>query len=171
MLKWRLFVGIGYVVQNLMEPIYIFTPQDEPYGNLSIMANTGIYADGQYWRTVEHYYQAMKFITTDKAYVERIRTAPTAKHARKLGHNPNKPLRSDWDNVKDQIMHEAVMLKFQQHEHLGQLLLRTAPAPLIEHSTSSLYWGESVLHGHGENRLGQMLMMVRDELSDIIGNT
>lgn len=148
----------------MSEPIYIFTPQDTPYGPLSVMASTRIYHHHMYWRTAEHCYQAMKFITTDPAHVQRIRNAPTAQHARQLGHNSRAHIRHDWAMVKTGIMYEVQTLKFEQHVHLADLLIATHPAPIVEHSTSSLYWGAHVDSTSGENRLGHMLMTIRETL-------
>jgi ribA/ribD-fused uncharacterized protein len=72
-------------------------------------------------------------------------------------------LRQDWESVKDQIMYEIVKAKFSQNEDLGQLLLETGDAELIEgNDWNDTYWG--VFRGTGQNKLGKILMRVRDEL-------
>ena len=73
-------------------------------------------------------------------------------------------LRSDWEQVKKDIMFELVTKKFQD-EHLKQMLLSTGNEELIEgnywHDT---YWG--VCNGIGQNNLGKILMQVRKNLQE-----
>ena len=53
--------------------------------------------------------------------------------------------------------------KFSQHDELRAMLLGTGDAVLIEHTTKDNYWGDGG-DGSGKNRLGQILMSVREEL-------
>lgn len=72
-------------------------------------------------------------------------------------------LRRDWEEVKDSIMKELLMAKFSQNEDLKKKLLDTGDATLIEGNTwGDKYWG--VCKGVGKNRLGELLMEVREEL-------
>jgi ribA/ribD-fused uncharacterized protein len=60
-------------------------------------------------------------------------------------------------------MLEAVRAKFTQHDGLKAILLGTGDARIVEHTTNDAYWGDGG-DGSGENRLGQILMHVREEL-------
>ena len=60
-------------------------------------------------------------------------------------------------------MREAVLAKFSQHEDLRAVLLGTGDALLVEHTERDSYWGDGG-DGSGKNRLGHILMSVRDEL-------
>jgi ribA/ribD-fused uncharacterized protein len=72
-------------------------------------------------------------------------------------------LRPDWEQVKDQVMEDIVRAKFTQNEQLGKLLLATGSADLIEgNDWNDTYWGVS--HGVGQNKLGKILMKIRNEL-------
>ena len=42
--------------------------------------------------------------------------------------------RSDWEQVKEDIMHKALLAKFTQHEWLCHRLLDTADRVLVEHT-------------------------------------
>ena len=54
-------------------------------------------------------------------------------------------------------------LKFRQHPELGNLLIATGDAELIEGNIwRDTYWG--VCNGVGKNRLGELLMQLRNEL-------
>lgn len=81
--------------------------------------------------------------------------------AKRLGRSVK--LRSDWNNVREQIMYEICFAKFSQNARLKQKLLATGEVLLVEgnhwHDT---FWG--VCNGQGANKLGQILMRIRDEL-------
>jgi len=141
------------------EPIYFFTKND-PYYELSNFSPFGFEEEGGYWPTVEHYFQAQKF--EDTAYRERIRKAYSPKHAKSLGQSRALPLRSDWEDVKEHVMLYALRRKFA-HPRLKTLLLETGERMLIENSPFDSYWGCGP-HGTGMNRLGHLLMVVREEL-------
>ena len=72
-------------------------------------------------------------------------------------------LRDDWEEVKDQIMYEIVLNKFSQNEELRKKLIATGDEYLTEGNTwHDTYWG--VCNGKGKNKLGKILMQVREEL-------
>lgn len=62
-------------------------------------------------------------------------------------------------------MRDAVRAKFTQHDELKALLLSTGNALLVEHTENDSYWGDGG-DGSGKNRLGRILMQIRDELKD-----
>lgn len=86
----------------------------------------------------------------------------TPSQSKRLGRSVS--LRSDWENVKDDVMHDVVLAKFQQNPDLAQALIATGTEELIEGNTwGDRYWGR--VNGVGKNMLGKTLMQVRDELS------
>lgn len=113
------------------------------------------------WPTTEHYFQAQKFAGTE--HEEAVRTCKTPSLAANMGRSRKLPLRRDWESVKDQIMMEALRAKFTQHEDLKTTLLGTGDAKLVEHTENDSYWGDGG-DGSGKNRLGQLLMKLREEL-------
>ena len=81
--------------------------------------------------------------------------------AKRLGRKVE--LRSDWDQVKDQIMYEICKCKFTQHPILKFMLINTYGHTLIEGNWwNDTYWG--VCKGVGQNKLGKILMRIREEL-------
>jgi N-glycosidase YbiA len=140
--------------------IYFYSTRDR-YGEFSNFAPYGIELDGHWWPTTEHYFQAQKF--EDAAYRDRIRTAPTPKLAAELGRSRTMPLRDDWEHIKDDVMYRAVLRKFQTHAQLRDLLLGTGDEELVENAPGDYYWGCGK-DGTGHNKLGVILMRVRDEL-------
>ena len=72
-------------------------------------------------------------------------------------------LREDWEEVKDQIMYEICLAKFTQNKELKEKLLATGDEELVEGNTwHDTYWG--VYNRRGKNKLGKILMRVREEL-------
>ena len=72
-------------------------------------------------------------------------------------------IRDDWDDIKLNIMKEALIAKFTQNQKLKTLLLNTNNASIIEDSPRDSYWGIGK-DKNGENMLGKLLMEVREEL-------
>lgn len=138
-----------------------FYKTGDAYGEFSNFASFPISIRGLVWPTSEHYFQAQKF--SDHEYREAIRNARTSMQAAQMGRDRAKRLRDDWDFVKEGIMLEALREKFSQHEELAKLLISTGDAFLIEHTENDSYWGDGG-DGSGLNRLGILLMQVRDEM-------
>lgn len=107
-------------------------------------------------------FQAQKFL--DEKYREEIRRVSSPMVAARMGRDRSKPLRKNWESVKEQVMRKALRAKFEQHTELRALLLATAPAKLVEHTENDAYWGDGG-HGKGKNRLGYLLMELREQLA------
>jgi len=138
-----------------------FYSTKEEYGCFSNFAAYPIKLQGKTWPTSEHYFQAQKFPGTAREV--EIRTTKSPMIAARLGRSRDFKLRHDWEAVKDAIMREAVLAKFTQHEDIRAVLLGTGDAKLVEHTTNDDYWGDGG-DGHGKNKLGLILMSVREEL-------
>ena len=112
--------------------------------------------------TVEHYFQAAK--TTNMEEYKAIAAADTPGQAKRLGRKVT--LRPDWEEVKDQVMLDALRKKFSD-DKLRSMLLATGEEYLIEGNTwGDKYWG--VCDGVGLNHLGKLLMQVREEIKSSI---
>ena len=133
----------------------------DDYGCFSNFSPHPITLKGESWPTSEHFFQAQKFSGTPDE--EEVRLAKSPMIAARMGRSRKRPLRRDWESVKDSIMHEAVVAKFTQHPELREILLGTGEAKLIEHTANDSYWGDGG-DGSGKNKLGLVLMRVRDEL-------
>lgn len=113
--------------------------------------------------STEAAFQAAKCETDDEKY-GFIHLSPDA--AKRKGRQVK--LRPDWEQVKDGIMEEIVHEKFFQWEHLARKLMATGDAELIEGNTwNDRYWGIDLHTMQGQNKLGKILMKVRDELNGI----
>jgi N-glycosidase YbiA len=116
--------------------------------------------EGHSYRTVEHAFQAAKTLDEDER--RRIRNEHSAAAAKRRGKRVE--LRTDWDEVKVDIMRELLRQKFGS-EPLRSRLLKTGNALLVEGN----WWGDKfwgVCDGKGLNTLGTLLMQIREELKE-----
>lgn len=133
------------------------------YRFLSNFYNATAYVvlDGDEYPTVEHAYQASKTTNPDDRRFFRF---GTARDAKRMGRSVI--LRSDWEEVKLNIMLNLLRQKFTDTD-LTKRLLDTKDAELVEGNYwNDTYWG--VCNGVGDNHLGKLLMQVRDELRESI---
>ena len=80
-----------------------------------------------------------------------------------MGRDRKHPLRSDWEQVKEEIMQQGVLRKFETHADIREILLATGDELIVENSPIDYYWGCGK-DGSGKNRLGEILMTVREIL-------
>jgi hypothetical protein len=148
----------------MSKPIYFFSRSDEWFELSNFYPQGFEDDDGTYWPTVEHYFQAMKFTGPEnEAYREMIRQSHSPKQAKQLGQSRKNPIRPDWEQVKDEVMLDALRRKFTNPK-MREVLLQTKRRPLFENSPYDKYWGIGRDH-NGKNRLGQLLMQVRSEIA------
>lgn len=115
-----------------------------------------------YYPTVEHAYQAMK--TLDPMWRLTIMHAETPYQAKALARKM--PIRYNWEAIKDDVMVDLVRHKFYHNADLKQRLIDTGDQELFEvNNWGDRYWGcDDFLDGN--NHLGYILMMVREEVRD-----
>lgn len=151
-------------VAQLQSMTIYFYKVNEPYGCFSNFSPHAIELYGMYWRTVEHYYQAQKFVGTgDAALSALIHDAPTPTEAAALGRDCTRQIRPDWEQVKIQVMREAVLKKFLTHADIAAILISTGEQLIVENSQTDYYWGWG-RDKTGQNHLGKILMSVRQEI-------
>ena len=119
---------------------------------------------GNEYPTVEHAFQAAK----TRSFLKRIGISKldTPGKAKRAGRQVE--LRSDWEQIKDQVMYDCLKEKFKIKE-LKEKLLATGNEELIEGTTwHDNYWGncscDKCKNIEGKNMLGKILMRVREEL-------
>ncbi len=144
-----------------MKTINFYRVSDD-HGGFSNFSPHPIMLADKTWPTSEYYFQAQKFPGSSKDE-EEVRAATSPMIAARMGRSRQRPLREDWESVKDQIMYEAVLAKFSQHVDLREILLATGDATIVEHTENDAYWGDGG-DGTGKNMLGIILMRVREEL-------
>lgn len=138
-----------------------FYKEKDKYGSFSNFSRHYIKLDGHVWPTTEHYFQAMKFKSI--IFHDEIRNMKTPMEAALFGRDRTKPIRNDWEEIKDEVMKKALIAKFSQWQDLKDLLISTGNATLIEHTKNDSYWGDGG-NGSGKNKLGRLLMEIREEI-------
>lgn len=116
--------------------------------------------------TSEHAYQAAK--TANPVQKEAIRKADTPDDAKRLGRRIE--IKSNWDEIKDEVMYEIVLNKFK-NKRMQAKLLATENEILVEGNYwHDNYWGSCTcpkcLQKPKGNVLGKILMRVRKELKE-----
>jgi len=114
--------------------------------------------DGIKWSHSEAAYQAAK--TLDR--IKRLEFSTlTASESKRRGKSL--VLRSDWEEVKVEVLAEILYAKFSQNPYLKQQLIDTKDAILIEgNSWGDRFWGVSpTFSDNGLNHLGRLLMELR----------
>jgi ribA/ribD-fused uncharacterized protein len=141
--------------------IYFYGADEVPYGCFSNFSAHGFDLDGHSWPTSEHFFQAQKF--ADARHADRVRRAAGPMRAAELGRDRSRPLRRDWERVKDDVMRRAVLAKFTTHADIRAILLDTGDDEIVENTGTDHYWGRGRT-GTGRNMLGRILMRTRTRL-------
>lgn len=141
--------------------IYFYSTREEPYGCFSNFSAHGVQLEGEWWPTTEHFFQAQKF--QNEKDRRDILVAPSPKEAANRGRDRSRPLRPDWEEIKDDVMRQAIRAKFTGHPKLREILLATGDEEIVENTSHDYYWGCGK-NGGGKNMLGLILMEVRAEL-------
>ena len=131
---------------------------DGKYMFLSNFYNASCEFEGKIYPTVEHAFQAAKTLIPEER--EEIRKAETPGKAKRMGRSVT--LRPDWEEVKTDVMRQCLRSKFS-FVPLAIDLVNTGDEELVEGNT----WGDriwGVCDGEGENRLGKLLMEIREEI-------
>ena len=92
---------------------------------------------------------------------ETIRTCKRPVDAKYTGKKVT--LRSNWNQIKIDVMKHALQAKFSQHPQLAKNLIATDNKILIHEAPWDNYWGNGK-DGNGENILGRLLMALRTTL-------
>lgn len=118
---------------------------------------------GHLYSSLEEAYQAARFIGSSEEVVEKIKHAHSAHEAQRIAWANKDKQRSDWNDVKLNIMEELLRLKMRQNPYVKIKLLQTEQYLLVEDSPKDSFWGW-VADRKGANQLGHLWMKLRDEL-------
>jgi ribA/ribD-fused uncharacterized protein len=138
-----------------------------PYEFLSNFSRSNIHLAGRIYPTVEHAFQAAKTLDPiERADIQQLHSPGDAKR-----YGQKVTLRKDWEDIKEIIMLELLREKFSAtiHPRLAWNLADTGQRKLYEgNNWKDRYWGCDPVTLEGKNRLGILLMLVRDEVNEII---
>lgn len=142
----------------------------------SNLYRTDFYYHGIWYNSVEQCYQFLRANAEGHEDLADLILALTDPYqCKKMGDQEKQT--EEWDKVCDQTMARIVQAKFEQNEGIFQLLLDTS-GPLYE-ATADTYWGVGLSlrskdvvagKGTGENKLGKILVALRDGPEDSQSN-
>lgn len=139
-----------------------FYHSDQVWGEFSNFSAHPIFLKNIIWQTVEHYYQAQKFKGSDLE--DEIRSADSPMQAKEIALlNKEKYDNDKWQELKEGVMLEGLKAKFSQHPQLTKKLIETKNRSISEHTNNDHYWGDGG-DDSGQNRLGELIMLVRESL-------
>jgi ribA/ribD-fused uncharacterized protein len=124
--------------------------------------------------SVEHYFQAQKAKEFgDEETYKKMLDTPSGKAVKALGKKVTNFHKEVWDAKRLEIMMRGVKAKFVQHPELQKQLLETGDRQIGEADARSSFWGIGTSENtdksadpskwKGQNRLGKILMALRDE--------
>lgn len=138
-------------------PINMFRGE---YAFLSNMYECPVLYEGIIYKSAEAAFQAAKTLDRNERLEFTLLSPAEAKRKGRKIH-----LRTDWNEIRVQVMKRVVWNKFTQNARLAHMLLQTGNQELIEGNTwNDRFWGVDLRTGIGQNQLGQILMQVRMHL-------
>lgn len=150
----------------------VFFKVKEEWGGLSNMSNEfPLVIGGVPVGSSEALYQAMRYPHRPD-WQREILDAPHAMAAKMKSKKDGRRktgTRADWEQVQDDVMRWVLRVKMVYHpREFGRLLTASRGRSIVERSRTDRYWGavlekDGVLRG--ANRLGRLLMELRDELT------
>ena len=136
---------------------------DNEFSFCSNFAACDIEYNGHKYKTAEHAFQAAKALFEEqRAWVADSSTPGQAKR-----RGREVILRPDWEQIKDQVMLDIVRIKFNDPD-MQMRLVKSRDWILCENNYwHDNYWGnctcEKCKDIPGQNKLGKILMQVREE--------
>jgi hypothetical protein len=160
-----------------MSYLFFWKP-DDANGWCSNWYDAPFTIDEVQYKTSEHYMMAQKArLMGDEDSFQKIISddCDHPKSAQALGRKVKNWDEQRWVDNRERIMDEALIAKFNTHEHLKQLLVHSHPKTLVEASPVDKIWGIGLnpqqastnpnpAHWKGLNLLGQSLMRVRQAI-------
>lgn len=140
---------------------------EDEYAFLSNFYNSPFVFEDISYPTNEHFFQAMK--TSDIDIRKQIASCSTPGKAKRMGRSVALDL--NWERIKMFYMYVGLQQKFFQNKEIREKLLDTGDAYLIEGNTwHDNIWGNCTCNRckkiTGQNKLGKLLMKLRDEIRE-----
>lgn len=157
--------------KNIEGKIFFYS-KNSPFSNLH---PAPFESKGRHYTCVEQYFMVKKAEEFDDlGTVQALSKANDPYKYKALGAQVKGFDPQAWRMKEQTVMKEALLMKFQQNEHLKRKLLETKLMPLVEANPRDKFWGAGIaIHDEvklaqgtypGRNSLGKLLMQVREEL-------
>lgn len=137
------------------------------FGGLSNMAaGYSIFVNGIFIPSSEALYQACKF--PDYPSIQHdIINQKSPMTAKSISRKHNALARSDWDDIRLNVMEWCLKIKLSQNwELFSKILLSTGNKPIVEYTREDKIWGATDIGNNkleGVNALGRLLMKLREQ--------
>ena len=154
--------------------LYFFSkePENKEFSNFY---DTVFKIEDVEYKSAEHAFQAYKAKTFgDEKNFQKIVKSKSAQSAKSFGNKIEKFDEDVWDGKKDEIMRTILRAKFSQNPESRKKLLESGDSILANADPRDQYWGigtsatttiaKSPSKWKGRNKLGKMLMELRNEL-------
>lgn len=122
--------------------------------------------NGVIYSTVEHAYQATKFVESAPEIAKEITDCFSAHEAQKIAYANKDKQCANWDDIKLNIMEQLLRLKLEQNPYVKKKLMQTGDLLICEDSPKDSFWGIGK-NRDGRNELGKLWMKLREELKQI----
>lgn len=130
---------------------------------LDNFSSFGFAYNGQYYQTVEHGYQSLRFKDVAPDIEEKIVKCYSAYEAQKIAHENIEKQVNNWNDIKVRVMEDLLRAKLEQNPYVKQKLLQTEKFLICEDSPKDSFWGIGY-NRDGRNELGKLWMKLRNEL-------
>ena len=131
--------------------------------------------NGSKYNCAEQYMMYMKAKTfNDQTSADKIMASINPGEQKRLGKTVANFTDVEWDKVKEQVVYDACLAKYEQNKDIHDLLLETNDMILVEASPYDKVWGIGLAEDdyratdesqwQGQNLLGIALMKVRETL-------
>ncbi len=151
--------------------VFFYEQEFYPFSNFSAFA---LFWKGRLFPTSEHTYQWEKFDYVGVGELAgwaprsplRVKTSievsRSAHEAYKIAESHAAVRRTDWNEVRVDIMRSILRAKTHQHEYVARKLEETGDREIIENSWRDAFWGWGP-NRDGQNMLGKLWMEIRAE--------
>ncbi len=134
------------------------------WDSLSPFYADNIIFKGRHFHTSEHAYHHEKAIYhNDYRAAQEIHNAPLPGKAKSLAKRYFKKCSPDWNNIRFTVMEDIMFEKARQCKQFRDALIASGNQKLVHNMESDLIWGFGP-DGLRQNKMGQILMRVRDHL-------
>ncbi len=143
-------------------------------GPFSQWAKYRIVINGKTYVTCEQFMMAEKArLFGDKDAETKIMETNDPRQQKSFGRKVKNFDAEKWSDACEEIVYQANLAKFSQHEELRNRLLATGDRIIAEASPQDAIWGIGMAEGHinvadttlwGQNLLGKAIMRVRKQL-------
>jgi ribA/ribD-fused uncharacterized protein len=137
----------------------------ELFGN---QAAVGFPYNGTWYPSMEHFFQAHKYAPHNMERHAQIVNAQNGKTALSMGRDHSYPIRSDWEQIKVDVMREGLRAKFRHNILAATALCEIDPSQLTDslHGSDDSFWGFGTNPDGSSktNMLGSLMYQIRQEL-------